>query len=145
MENAYVVARNVMTGQEFTSGSRTDSSGKWAITLSSGTYKLQARAPTNNIEYGNSDYIGNVTVNAAGEVTSVPAGKSALTFNIPLKSPTWSGIIKNPAGTEFVPYSGLCLDGFHTSSGERGGICTQSNNKGEIAISVSSDFDFDSN
>ena len=143
--DAYVVARNISTGEEYSSGNRTDSTGRWALTLSSGTYKLQARAPSTNIEYGNSDYIGNVVINTAGEVTAVPAGKSALAFNISLKSPTWSGIIKNPAGTEPVPYSGLCIDGFHTTSGEREGFCAQSNNKGEIAISVSADFDFDSN
>jgi hypothetical protein len=143
--DAYVVARNISTGQEYSSGNRTDSTGRWALTLSSGTYKLQARAPSSNIEYGNSDYTEHVVVNAAGEVTAVPAGKSAGTFNISLKSPTWSGVIKNPAETEPVPYSGLCIDGFHTTSGEREGFCSQSNNKGEIAISVSADFDFDSN
>lgn len=108
--NSQVYAQNVYSGQDMWEYSTsTNSSGAWAMSLPAGTYKIFARAPWGSSTYGGSDGIGNVVVDATGATTSVPAGLTASSFTIRLKAPTWSGVVKNPAGTGVVPNARICL------------------------------------
>jgi hypothetical protein len=108
--NSQVYATNVTTGQEMWEYStNTNSSGVWSMTLPAGTYKVFAKTPWGTSTYGGSEGVGDVVVDASGTATTVPAGLSANAFTIRLKSPTWSGTVKNPAGTAVVPNARVCL------------------------------------
>jgi len=108
--NSQVYAYNVTTGQEMWDYStNTNSNGAWAMSLPAGTYKIYAKTPWGTSTYGGSDGVGNVVVDATGVATSVPGGVTATAFTIRLKAPTWSGVVKNPAGTAVVPNARICL------------------------------------
>ena len=115
--------------------SGTDVNGNFAITLDQGTYKLYARAPWNSLTYGDSKLIGDIVVDSSGNVTSVPTGKQALNFTIPLSLPTWSGVIKNPAGTEVVRDAAICLN-YRVSANSYTGYCKYTDAQGRFALTL---------
>ena len=116
----------------------TNSSGLWSMSLPEGSYSIYAAAPWGSTTYGNSDKIGTVTVNSSGVASltgSAATGRTASTFNIRLKSPTWSGVVKNPAGTAVVPNAQVCL----ALSNEQW-YCTDANDLGQWALSAPDGF-----
>lgn len=86
----------------------TNYQGLWSMTLPAGKYKIYARAPWGTSEYGTSNGIGEVVVAADG-TTTVPGGYSTAAFNILLKNPTWSGVVKAPTGDTVIPQARVCL------------------------------------
>lgn len=133
--NSQVVAVN-SSGQELWEYSaNTNSSGVWAMSLPAGTYKIKARAPWGTATYGDSDLSGDVVVDASGTATSVPGGnQTANSFLVRLKAPTWSGLIKNPAGTAVVPNARICLLLNNNWN------CTNADSNGAWALSAPSGF-----
>ena len=90
----------------------TSSTGLWSMNLPAGTYSLYAVPPHGTSTYGESDKVSTVTVNSSGVVAlsgDAATGRTATTFNLSLKEPKWSGVVKNPAGTAVVPYASVCL------------------------------------
>ena len=115
VQNANVVAKDLSTQQErWEYAVGTSSTGKWAMTLPQGTYSIIAKAPYGGSSYGNSDAIATVTVDAAGVATlsgvAATSPQATNAFNISLKAPTWTGIVKVPTGAETgVAYAQVCL------------------------------------
>ena len=111
VSNSQVVALNVATGQEMWEYSaNTNQSGVWSMSLPAGTYKIKARTPWGTSSFGDSDSSGNVVVDASGVATTVPGGsQTAESFLMRLKAPTWSGTVKNPAGTAGIANARVCL------------------------------------
>jgi hypothetical protein len=90
----------------------TGSTGLWSMNLPAGTYSLYAVPPHGTSTYGESDKVSTVTVSSAGVVSltgDAASGRTATTFNLSLKEPKWSGVVKNPAGSAVVPYATVCL------------------------------------
>jgi hypothetical protein len=132
--NSQVYAYNVTTGQEMWEYStNTNNSGAWAMSLPAGTYKIFAKAPWGTSTYGGSDGVGDVIVDANGSVT-VPSGMDANAFTIRLKTPTWSGVVKNPAGTAPVPNARVCLRLNNVFN------CVNADNNGRWAMSAPANF-----
>jgi branched-chain amino acid transport system substrate-binding protein len=145
--DTYVVPIKVENGNQFElweKSTNTDSNGNFAITLGEGTYKIYARAPWNSLIYGDSKVIGEIVVDSSGAVTSVPVGKQALNFIIPLSVPTWSGVVKNPAGTEVVEGAWLCLNYRATANSYRGD-CKNTDSQGRFAFTLPDGASLDSN
>jgi hypothetical protein len=111
VSNSQVVALNTASGQEMWEYStNTNQSGVWAMSLPAGTYKIKAKTPWGTASFGDSDSSGNVVVDASGVATTVPGGsQTADSFLMRLKAPTWSGTVKNPAGTAGIPNARVCL------------------------------------
>jgi hypothetical protein len=138
VSQTYVVPIKVENGNQFElweKSASTDANGKFAITLDEGSYKIYARAPWNSLIYGDSKIIGDIVVDSTGKVTSVPTGKEALNFIIPLSTPTWSGVIKNPPGTEVVAGAWICLNYRATANSYRSD-CKSSDSQGRFAITL---------
>ena len=145
--NTYVVPIKVENGSQYElweKSTSTDANGNFAITLGQGTYKIYARAPWNSLIYGDSKIIGEIVVDASGVVTSVPAGKQALSFTIPLSVPTWSGVVKNPAGNAVVEGAWLCLNYRATANSYRGD-CKNTDSQGRFAFTLPDGASLDSN
>lgn len=90
----------------------TSSTGSWSMNLPAGSYQIYAVPPYGSSAYGNSDKIGTVTVDSSGVAAlsgDAQSGRTAATFNLSLKAPTWSGVVKNPAGDAVVQYATVCL------------------------------------
>jgi branched-chain amino acid transport system substrate-binding protein len=145
--DTYVVPIKVENGSQYELWEKftnTDVNGNFALTLGQGTYKIYAQAPWNSLIYGNSKIIGEIVVDASGVVTSVPVGKQALNFTIPLSVPTWSGVVKNPAGTEVVEGAWLCLNYRVTANSYRGD-CKNTDSQGRFAFTLPDGASLDSN
>jgi hypothetical protein len=145
--NTYVVPIKVENGSQYElweKSTSTDANGNFAITLGQGTYKIYARAPWNSLIYGDSKIIGEIVVDASGVVTSLPVGKQALSFTIPLSVPTWSGVVKNPAGTAVVEGAWLCLNYRATANSYRGD-CKNTDSQGRFAFTLPDGASLDSN
>jgi hypothetical protein len=143
----YVVPIKVENGNQYEVWEKytvTDENGNFALTLEQGTYKIYAGAPWNSLLYGDSKIIGEIVVDASGVVTSVPVGKQALSFLIPLSVPTWSGVVKNPAGTEVVDGAWLCLHYQATVNSYRGD-CKNTDSQGRFAFTLPDGASLDSN
>ena len=140
VQNAQVVALDTATNKEMWEySSITNQSGQWAMSLPRGTYKIMARAPYGVADYGNSVYSGEVAVGETGTATSLPDGLTANAFEIHLKAPTWSGVVKNPAGSAVVPYARVCLRLNQKWN------CTNANISGAWALSAPAEYtSFDS-
>ena len=126
------------TGQEMWEyASNTSVSGKWAISLPAGTYKLQARAPYGVGSYGNGDRVGTVTIASDGSATLSGDlnGQDPLNLTLRLKDPTWSGTVLAPgSSTDPIPNAWLCL----VLSGNWN--CVQANQQGQWALSAPTGF-----
>lgn len=133
--NSQVYAYNVSTGQEMWDYStNTNSNGAWAMSLPAGTYKIYAKTPWGTSTYGGSDGVGDVVVDATGTATSVSGGVTAGAFTIRLKAPTWSGVVKNPAGTAVVANARICLRLSNVFT------CVNADNNGAWALSAPTGF-----
>lgn len=133
--NSQVWAQNVTNGQdmwEYSTG--TNQNGAWAMTLPAGTYRIYANAPWGTAEYGKSNPIGSVVVDATGVATSVPATYSADNFVIKLKAPTWSGTVKDPTGATAIPQGRVCLLVSNQWN------CTNADSAGRWALSMNDSF-----
>jgi hypothetical protein len=134
----YVVPIKVENGSQFDlweKSTNTDSNGNFSMSLGQGTYKIYARAPWDSLIYGDSKQIGDIVVDASGNVTSVPTGKQALDFKIPLSTATWSGVIKNPAGTEVVQNASICFT-YKVSANSYTGYCKNTDSQGRFALTL---------
>lgn len=107
--NSQVVAVTASGQELWEYSASSNSSGVWSMSLPAGTYKIKARTPWGSALYGDSDLSGDVVVDATGAAITVPGGQSATSFLLRLKSPTWSGVVKNPAGTAVIPNARVCL------------------------------------
>ena len=117
--------------------SNTSTSGKWAISLPAGTYRLQARAPYGIGSYGNGDRVGTVTIASDGSATLSGDlnGQDPLNLTLRLKNPTWSGTVLAPgSSTDPIPNAWLCL----VLAGNWN--CVQANQQGQWALSAPSGF-----
>ena len=136
--NAQIVAIDQSNQQErWDYSTQSSSTGKWAMTLPQGVYSIKAKAPYGDILNGSSDVIGTVTVDAAGVATllsgTAAIGRSAASFNITLKSPTWAGVVKAPTGSEAVIADAqVCLYNFSVWN------CTNTDSTGRWALSSQS-------
>ena len=141
-DNAVVANANVvaidLNGQELWQySSNTSATGKWAISLPAGTYKLQARAPSSEGTYANSEKVGTVVIGSDGRATLSGdlAGQDPLNLSLTLKDPTWSGTVLAPgASTEPIPYAWVCL----VLKSEWN--CSQANAQGKWALSAPAGF-----
>ena len=130
-----VLAVNSVTLEEdWKNYSQSDENGNWSMSLQKGSYKIYARAPGGSIQYANSDYLGDVVVDETGTITSVPAGQTATNFIVKLNAPTWSGVVKNPAGDAVVSYAGVCMEGYSSVYKGNYGWCANSNAQGQWAL-----------
>jgi len=113
IRDARVRAVNTVNNQELWQyDTNTSDSGLWSMNLPAGSYSIFAIPPYGSSSYGNSDKIATVTVNSSGAATlsgDAQTGRTTTTFNLSLKAPTWSGVVKNPAGDAVVPYARVCL------------------------------------
>jgi hypothetical protein len=140
--NAVVANANVVpitaTGQELWQySSNTSATGKWAISLPAGTYKLQARTPYGLGTYGNGEKLGTVTIASDGTATLSGAlnGLDPLNLTLTLKDPTWRGTVLAPgSSTDPIPFASVCI----VITGNWN--CSQANQQGQWAISAPSDF-----
>lgn len=115
----------------------TNASGAWSTNVPTGTYSVYAAAPHGSSTFGSSEIIGTVTVDNAGAATlggAAATGRTASTFNISLKSPTWSGTVRIPGGSAVVPNAQVCL---YTSNLWN---CTDANSQGQWALSAPAGF-----
>ena len=90
----------------------TSATGLWSMNLPAGTYSIYAVPKHGTSTFGDSDKVSTVTVSSAGVVSltgDAASGRTATTFNLSLKEPKWSGVVKNPAGSAVVPYATVCL------------------------------------
>ena len=146
VKDTYVVPIKVENGTQYElweKATSTDAIGNFAITLAQGTYKIYARAPWDSLIYGDSKQIGDIIVDSSGNVTSVPAGKQALEFKIPLSIPTWSGVVKNPAGTAVVQGASICLN-YKVSANSYSGFCKNTDALGRFALTLPDGITLDS-
>jgi hypothetical protein len=114
----------------------TSATGAWSMNLPAGTYAIYAVPPYGNSSFGNSDKIGTVTVNSSGVAAltgDAQSGRTATTFNLSLKAPTWSGTVKSPTG-DVVSYATVCLQNNNTWN------CTDADVNGAWALSAPSGF-----
>lgn len=117
IQNSQVVAVDTTTKRELWEYStNTSATGKWSMNLPAGSYSIIAKAPWGSNTYGSSDALATVTVNSSGVATLSGSASSnsrtASTFNISLKAPTWTGQVKTPTGVTpdtGVPYANVCL------------------------------------
>ena len=133
-----VVPIKVETGSQYElweKATNTDPNGNFSLTLGEGTYKIYARAPWSSIIYGDSKILGDIVVDSSGNVTAVPTGKQALNFTIPLSTPTWSGVVKNPAGTAVVSNAYICLT-YRVSANSYTKNCNNSDQLGRFALTL---------
>ena len=136
VENSQVIATD-MNGQDLWQySSQTASNGKWAMSLPAGTYKIQARAPYGNGDYGNSNQLGIVTIGLDGNATLSGGlnGVNPKAINLELKDPTWKGVVLAPNGTDSVPFANICLVLNNVWS------CTQANQDGAWSMSAPDGF-----
>jgi hypothetical protein len=136
--NTYVIPILIKDGnqiEQWDLGANADSSGNFSLTLPEGVYKIRVRAPWQSLDYGDSKIIGDIVVGSNGTVTSVPSGKQAMSFTIPLSVPTWTGVIKNPAGTAVVPNANLCLD-YRISTNSYSSSCSSADLQGRFALTL---------
>ena len=146
VSDTYVIPILIKDGEQIELwglGTNTNASGNFALTLPEGVYKIRARGPWQSLDYGDSKIIGDITVGSNGTVTSVPTGKQAMSFTIPLSVPTWTGVIKNPAGTAVVPNANLCLD-YRVSSNSYAGTCSYADSLGRFALTLPDGLTLDS-
>lgn len=112
VQNAQVVAIDTATGKEMWEFSaNTAPNGTWSMILPTGSYAIMARAPWGVSTYGNSDRVGTVVVDSAGNATANAGGRTANAFGLRLKGANWSGVIRTPSGVAdaVVPYADVCL------------------------------------
>ena len=134
-----VVAVDRATNQELWNYStQSDVNGVWSMWLPQGAYNLYARAPWQSITSGDSDQIGEVDVDANGNATSLPSGKTSTSFNITLKTPAWTGVLKGPVGDTGIANATVCIN---LPSGSKGyGSCTNTDGLGRWALSAPAGF-----
>ena len=85
--------------------------GAWAMTLPEGTYAIIAVTPHQDIVNTDSDLFSLVTVNGAHVATlsgAAASGRTTTTFNLTMKTPRWTGTIKNPTGT-VMEHAEICI------------------------------------
>lgn len=136
--NSYVIPILIQDGSQIElwgMGTNTDSTGKFAFTLPEGVYKIKARGPWQSLDLGDSKIIGDIAVDSAGTVTSLPTGKQAMSFAIPLSVPTWTGVVKNPAGSAVVPNTNLCLN-YRVSVNGYASSCLYTDSLGRFALTL---------
>jgi branched-chain amino acid transport system substrate-binding protein len=146
VSNTYVIPILIKDGEQIELwglGTNTNASGNFSLTLPEGVYKIRARGPWQSLDYGDSKIIGDITVGSNGTVTSVPTGKQAMSFTIPLSVPTWTGVVKNPAGTTVVPNANLCLD-YRVSNNSYAGTCSYTDSLGRFALTLPDGLTLDS-
>ena len=119
----------------------TSQNGTWAMSLPVGTYTIQAQAPYGNSTIGASSRLGTITVTSNGvSLTNNLSNQTATHIAIPLKNPTWMGVVEAPSPNSTpVPYAQVCLNVANTWN------CTQANATGAWAMSAPNGFSsFDS-
>ena len=117
-------------------GTQTDSQGFWGITLPEGKYQIFARPPYNSIEYGYSNVVEELSVDANGAATAISNGQEPSNIALTLTAPTWAGVIKEPIGDSVVPFANVCLTVFNPINNIGRGDCQQSDAQGRWALSV---------
>jgi len=139
--NSQVVATDEATNQDLWNYSTaTGSDGTWSMYLPAGKYKIRAQAPWGNSDFGNSDLIGDVTVNASGvaSLSGAASGFTANTFNLSLKAPYWSGTIYDPTGANPMRDTHVCAD--FIIAGLQTWNCSQTDTNGKWAMAMPADF-----
>ena len=132
--NSQVYAIDIASGKEMWEYStQTNSLGRWSMMLPAGRYKIYARAPWGTSDFGGSAGIGEVVVAADGTAT-VPQDYSATAFEIRLKAPTWSGVVKAPTGDTVIPQARVCLMISNIWT------CTNADQTGHFALSAPESF-----
>jgi hypothetical protein len=115
----------------------TSATGLWSMNLPAGTYSVYAVPPHGTSTFGNSDKVSTVSVNSSGVAAltgDAATGRTATTFNLSLKAPTWTGVVKAPTGDEVVPYATVCLQNNNVWN------CTDSDVNGAWALSAPAGF-----
>ena len=143
LANSQVIAIDTVTNQEMWQYSvSSNPTGAWSMSLPAGTYKLLAKTPWGNSQFGNSDLFGDFTVGANGVATLLPSGITASTVTLTLKDPTWSGVVQSPDGLQVISRANICyrIDGTSSPS------CLTTDAQGRFAISAPAGFlAFDAN
>ena len=137
LANATVKAVKVANNQIIaTYDSISAANGTWSLVLTQGTYVIIAQTPHQDIVNTDSDSLSAVTVDANGVATlSGPAatGRTATTFNLTLKTPRWTGTIKNPAGV-LMEGGDICI----TDEAQSYRSCSYSDSQGRWALGAPS-------
>lgn len=113
VQDAFVVAVDKESRQEMWQyGANTNVNGGFGISLPEGTYTIYARTPNGLVSAGNSDPIGDVAVDANGNVTlsNSAAALSLSDFVITLASPFWHGKVLPPTGSTGISNARVCLN-----------------------------------
>ena len=112
LANVPVVAYNTGTGAlmwDYVAVSAAN--GTWEMELPEGTYAIIALTPHQDIVNTDSDLFSLVTVNGAHVATlsgAAASGRTTTTFNLTMKTPRWTGTIKNPTGT-VMEHAEICI------------------------------------
>jgi hypothetical protein len=147
--NSWVVAVDKVTKNEMWQyGANSSSDGSFAMSLPAGTYTLYARAPWGVANVGDSEPIGDITIDSSGNVTITGAAQAAsLTssnFTIRLQAPYWSGKVLAPTGNDGIANARVCLNSI--VSGNQFWSCANTNSQGQWAMGKPTGFtDFGSN
>lgn len=144
--NSFVLPIQIIDGrsvERWDLGRSSDQNGKWSISLPSGTFKIKARGPYGSITLGSSATLATIVVDANGNISSLPTGKSALAFNIPLQAPTWSGVLKIPGSEDVATSASVCLN-YKIDINSYSSDCSQVNQLGQWAITLPDGLTLDS-
>lgn len=139
--NSQVVATDEATNQDLWNYSTsTGLDGSWSMYLPAGKYKIRAQAPWGTSDYGNSDQIGDVTVDSNGLATlsGAASGLTTSAFNLALKSPYWAGTIFDPSGTNPMNNAHVCAN--FIISGAQTWNCAQTDQYGKWALAMPTGF-----
>ena len=137
LANSRVVAVNFATREAYTTDdSISAANGTWSLVLPQGTYAIIAQTPHQDIVNTDSDLLSAVTVDANGVATlsgSAATGRTTTTFNLTLKTPRWTGTIRNPAGA-LMEGGDICI----TDEAQSYRSCSYSDSLGRWALGAPS-------
>jgi hypothetical protein len=141
--NSQVVPYDVNGNALWQYSTSTTQSGAWSISLPQGVYTIQAQPAYQDVTHGDSGRLGTITVASDGTatLTGVLSAYGATAIAIPLRMPTWSGVVEAPGSdTTPVPFASVCLVAFNNIWN-----CNQADATGRWAVTAPSGFStFDS-
>lgn len=140
---AEVIPVNESTGEEMWEYSaRTGIDGGWGMQLPAGTYRVYAKSPWGNVEFGAGAKSALFTVAENGSVSSSASGFSSTALELRLSNPTFSGTVVRPDNNQPMTNAQVCLI---RGNGDYNWNCSQTNSLGQWSLSKPEGFsDFSS-
>lgn len=130
VRDSWVVPINKDTGEYlWQKGTNSKSDGAFALSLTKGTYLLEANVPWNSSNLAKSSPCS-VTISDAGTVTSTTCSQVGGSLQLELRSPNLTMTLQKPGGSAALAYSwvSVCVERFCTGG--------QSDRDGKVAIFI---------